>query len=120
MIDTRADEIRKSLSLNEDLDHQIRDVFGRLVAAQIREGEKLSLNDQEIIGNAFILLFAGHGKLLCDDSTRRRAINGSGTETTAYTLSATLALLALNEEEQEIAYQHIKKTLPDDRLPVSR
>ncbi|KZT40284.1 cytochrome P450 [Sistotremastrum suecicum HHB10207 ss-3] len=99
MIDTRADEIRKSMSLNEDLDHQIRDVFGRLVAAQIREGEKLSLNDQEIIGNAFILLFAGH-------------------ETTAYTLSATLALLALNEEEQEIAYQHIRKTLPDDRLPT--
>ncbi|KZT40270.1 cytochrome P450 [Sistotremastrum suecicum HHB10207 ss-3] len=99
MINTRVDEIRKGISYNEDFDDHIKDVFGRLVAAQLREGEKLTLSDREIIGNSFIMLFAGH-------------------ETTAFTLAATLALLAVNEEEQEKAYQHIKKTLPDDRSPT--
>lgn len=62
MIDKRADEIRKLTGEQEALEDKIQDVFGRLVLAQVQEGSKLSLNDQEIVGNSFIMMFAGHGE----------------------------------------------------------
>ena len=65
MIDQRADEIRKLLGEQDEqgaLEEKIQDIFGRLVLAQVQAGSKLSLNDQEIVGNAFIMMFAGHGK----------------------------------------------------------
>ncbi|KZS91952.1 cytochrome P450 [Sistotremastrum niveocremeum HHB9708] len=99
LIKKRNTEMKKRIELNEDMDESIKDVFGRLVLSQVQNGAKLSLNDREIIGNSFIFLFAGH-------------------ETTAHTLSATLAMLALHEDEQEHVYQHIKKVLPDDRAPT--
>lgn len=38
-----------------------RDAFSMLVAANESENEKLKLSDQELIGNVFVMLFAGHG-----------------------------------------------------------
>ncbi|KZS91644.1 cytochrome P450 [Sistotremastrum niveocremeum HHB9708] len=100
MIDKRADEIRKLIGEGGGaLEEKIQDIFGRLVLAQVQAGSKLSLNDQEIVGNAFIMMFAGH-------------------ETTAHTLGATLAELALHEEEQEKIHKHIKKVIPEDREPI--
>ncbi|KAI5115166.1 hypothetical protein M0805_003202, partial [Coniferiporia weirii] len=71
----------------------IKDIFGLLVNARLSDG-KLSLSDEEIIGNCFIFTFAGH-------------------ETTANTLATTLALLALYPDEQEWVFQSIKDVLGD-------
>ncbi|KAF5343110.1 hypothetical protein D9758_016006 [Tetrapyrgos nigripes] len=57
------------------------------------------LTDEELIGNVFMFLLAGH-------------------ETTAYTFSWVLAMLALYPEEQEALYQHIKEVIPDGRDPT--
>ncbi|KAJ8517940.1 hypothetical protein ONZ45_g4933 [Pleurotus djamor] len=58
------------------------DAFSMLVAANESEDPKLQLSDQELIGNVFIMLFAGH-------------------ETTAHTLAATLGFLSLYPDIQE-------------------
>ena len=63
-IASREAELRKLRSMEEgDIGEGIRDVFGRLVNAILSDG-KLALSDSEMIGNCFILIFAGHGKLL--------------------------------------------------------
>lgn len=64
MISKRAGEMQRGKEMNEDIDDKINDVFGKLVQAQVSEGTKLSLQDQEIIGNCFILMLAGHGERL--------------------------------------------------------
>ncbi|TFK45547.1 cytochrome P450 [Heliocybe sulcata] len=74
------------------------DVFTRLVAASEAEG-KNGLDDQELIGNVFTFLFAGH-------------------ETTAHVLQACLALLALHPEEQGVCYHNIMQVLGDSRNPT--
>jgi len=71
----------------DDVADAIGDVFGRLVNARIGDG-KLSLSDEEIIGNCFIFVFAGH-------------------ESTANTLSATFALLSVYQDVQEGIYKSI-------------
>lgn len=116
LIRKRDREMRKSIEMNEDMDESIKDVFGRLVLSQVQNGAKLSLSDREIIGNSFVFLFAGHGAL--DDLRHERAGLTGAIETTAHTLSATLAMLALHEDEQEHVFRHIEKVLPDDRAPV--
>ncbi|KIM45804.1 hypothetical protein M413DRAFT_440842 [Hebeloma cylindrosporum] len=63
------------------------DVFTRLVSAIDGEG-KNKLDMDEVIGNTFVLMFAGH-------------------ETTAVTLAATLAYLALYPNEQQKAHSEI-------------
>ncbi|KAG7096557.1 hypothetical protein E1B28_003979 [Marasmius oreades] len=76
------------------------DLFSSLMDANDSPGfGQAPLTEQEVIGNIFIFLIAGH-------------------ETTAHTLAYTLGLLALYQEEQEILYQHIKSVIPDDRLPT--
>jgi cytochrome P450 len=62
---------------------------GLLDAAQDEPDIGAGLGDEELIGNMFIFLIAGH-------------------ETTAHTLCFTFALLALYPDEQERLYQHIK------------
>jgi len=57
------------------------------------------LNDQEMLANIYIFLIAGH-------------------ETTAHSLCFALGLLALYPDEQERAYQEIKKAIPEDRDPT--
>ncbi|KAG1822549.1 cytochrome P450 [Suillus subaureus] len=78
------------------------DLLSSLLSAN--DGDNLSksevkLSDSELIGNIFIFLVAGH-------------------ETTAHALSFAFALLALHPDKQEEMYQHIKRVLPDGRIPT--
>ncbi|KAF9048962.1 cytochrome P450 [Panaeolus papilionaceus] len=57
------------------------------------------LTDDEVIGNVFIFIIAGH-------------------ETTSHTLAFALGLLALYPDEQEKLYQHIKSVIPDGQSPT--
>ncbi|KAK0479259.1 cytochrome P450 [Armillaria novae-zelandiae] len=74
------------------------DLFSSLLDANDDEGE-IKLTDQELLGNVFIFLVAGH-------------------ETTGHTLALTLALLALYPDQQEILYRHVKSIIPDGRNPT--
>lgn len=73
-------------------------VFDLLIKARENEGGKYSMNNEELIGNAFIMLFAGH-------------------ETAAQSLAATLGFLAVHDETQEEVYQEIKSVLSDHPDP---
>lgn len=42
----------------------------------------------------------------------------NNSQTIAHTLSFAFALLALHPDKQEEMYQHIKRVLPDGRIPV--
>jgi len=75
------------------------DAFTMLVEANEDEGAKFRLDDEELIGNIFIMLFAGH-------------------ETTAHSLAATLALLALSNDVQDEIFEHIIEVVGYDRAPV--
>ncbi|KDQ08633.1 hypothetical protein BOTBODRAFT_179703 [Botryobasidium botryosum FD-172 SS1] len=72
-------------------------IFDNIVKANI-DGGKFAFDEDEVIANTLIMLLAGH-------------------ETTPRTVNATLALLALYEEEQEKVYEEIRRTLPDGRDP---
>jgi len=74
------------------------DLFSGLLDASDDPSDKTRLNDDELIGNIFVFLLAGH-------------------ETTAHTLAFTFGLLALYQDEQEKLYQHIMRVLPDGRVP---
>uniref|UniRef100_A0A8H7XL65 Cytochrome P450 n=1 Tax=Psilocybe cubensis TaxID=181762 RepID=A0A8H7XL65_PSICU len=75
------------------------DLFTNLLEANNDDSDGVRLTSDELIGNIFIFLLAGH-------------------ETTAHTLCFTFALLAMHEDEQEKLFQHIKTTLPDGRMPT--
>ncbi|KIM26275.1 hypothetical protein M408DRAFT_194729 [Serendipita vermifera MAFF 305830] len=64
------------------------DLFSSLLAANAHDSEGLKLTDDEVIGNIFIFLIAGH-------------------ETTAHTLAFAAALLALYPDVQEKLYEFI-------------
>jgi len=73
---------------------------GLLDATQDDPDNGATLDDDELTGNMFIFLFAGH-------------------ETTAHTLCFSFALLALHPDEQERLYQHIKGVLSSlNRTPT--
>ncbi|KIJ37005.1 hypothetical protein M422DRAFT_260653 [Sphaerobolus stellatus SS14] len=72
------------------------DLFSALLDGS--ENEKDSLTDDDLTGNIFLFLVAGH-------------------ETTAHTMCFALGLLALDQNEQEKLYQHVKSILPEDELP---
>ncbi|CAL1711138.1 unnamed protein product [Somion occarium] len=74
------------------------DLFSRLVGA-LDEETKVGLSMQEVIGNTFTMMFAGH-------------------ETTAHVLSATLGYLAIYQEEQDKAVAEILKHVPKDKDPT--
>jgi len=60
----------------------------------------MALRDQELLGNMFVFLLAGH-------------------ETAAHTLCFTFALLALHPDEQERLYEDIKGVMSSlDRMPT--
>ncbi|KIP06369.1 hypothetical protein PHLGIDRAFT_515467 [Phlebiopsis gigantea 11061_1 CR5-6] len=76
------------------------DLFSSLLDASDAESDgAVKLTDNELLGNIFIFLLAGH-------------------ETTAHTLCFTFGLLALHQDAQEKLYQHIKSIVPDDRPPT--
>ncbi|KAF8335234.1 cytochrome P450 [Amanita rubescens] len=64
------------------------DVFTMLVEANESDNEKSKLTIQELTGNMYIMLFAGH-------------------ETTAKTLAAAIAYLAIHQDVQQEAYEQI-------------
>ncbi|TFK49124.1 cytochrome P450 [Heliocybe sulcata] len=76
------------------------DLFSSLLDASEDDSDgEAKLADEELLGNIFIFLVAGH-------------------ETTAHTLCYVFGLLALYQDEQEILYQHIKSVIPDGRIPT--
>ncbi|PPQ80143.1 hypothetical protein CVT25_001442 [Psilocybe cyanescens] len=72
------------------------DLLSSLLAANDHDLDGSTLSEDELIGNIFIFLVAGH-------------------ETTAHTLCFVFALLALYQDEQEKLYQHIRSVVPKDR-----
>ncbi|KAI0279039.1 cytochrome P450 [Russula aff. rugulosa BPL654] len=86
---------------NGDKVEERYDLFsGLLDAEQDESGNGAGLSDDELIGNMFVFLFAGH-------------------ETTARTLCFTFALLALHPGEQERLYQHIKRVMSSlNKMPT--
>ncbi|KAJ6449337.1 cytochrome P450 [Mycena sanguinolenta] len=74
------------------------DAFTMLVKANQDESNKYQLDDDELIGNIFVLLFAGH-------------------ETTAATLAATLAFMAIHDDIQEEVLAQITSVMGTKREP---
>ncbi|KIJ66894.1 hypothetical protein HYDPIDRAFT_149950 [Hydnomerulius pinastri MD-312] len=79
-VSTRREAIRSEA--DDGPKKSAKDVFSLLVRASENEGGKMGLDDNELIGNVFALMFAGH-------------------ETTAHTLAATLGFLALDADLQD-------------------
>ncbi|KDQ12294.1 hypothetical protein BOTBODRAFT_113010 [Botryobasidium botryosum FD-172 SS1] len=71
-------------------------IFDNIVKANI--GGKFAFDEDEVAGNIFAMLFAGH-------------------ETTARTLDAVLALLGAYQDEQDRAYEEIIRVAPGGRDP---
>ncbi|QRV72922.1 cytochrome P450 family protein [Ceratobasidium sp. AG-Ba] len=89
MIDTRRNIGEKyAQEVNEK-----HDIFSQLLGAH-DEGDRLTT--EELIGNIFVFLIAGH-------------------ETTSHTLGFLLGLLALYPEEQANLYAHIEQNRPESR-----
>ncbi|KAJ7915447.1 cytochrome P450 [Mycena leptocephala] len=78
---------RVELKEREQTNCERRDVFRLMIRANEGEGI-LAMKDEELIGNTFLLLLAGH-------------------ETTAKTLDATIGFLALYEDIQEELHKEI-------------
>ncbi|CCM05089.1 uncharacterized protein FIBRA_07296 [Fibroporia radiculosa] len=100
-VNERRALVKSQIELKEE---GSRDIFSVLVRAnevnaQSAHTEKLILSDDELIANVFLMLFAGH-------------------ETTAETLSATFALLAANQDAQEVLYKQIVEVVGTDRDPT--
>ncbi|KIJ53673.1 hypothetical protein M422DRAFT_154354, partial [Sphaerobolus stellatus SS14] len=74
------------------------DLFGILLENVDNKEAEDPLTDDEMIGDVFIYLVAGH-------------------ETTAHTLCFAFALLALEQEEQERLYRNVISILPKDEIP---
>jgi len=85
----RKKEVLEQTSSGKETSEVPRDVFSRLVQSTVTEqDEGVGLSDQELIGNVFVMLFAGH-------------------ETTANTLAGVMGYLGIYQEYQEEAYQQI-------------
>lgn len=85
------DTSRNSLSAGAPIQN---DILSLMIESNENE-DKLTMDDSELIGNTFLLLFAGH-------------------DTTARTLDASFAFLALYESFQEECYQEIMEVMPTD------
>ncbi|KAH9962276.1 cytochrome P450 [Lactifluus volemus] len=86
---------------NGDTKEERYDLFSGLLDASQEELESgPAISDQELMGNMFIFIIAGH-------------------ETSAHALCFAFALLALYPDEQERLYQHIKGVLSSlNRMPT--
>ncbi|TFK60268.1 cytochrome P450 [Pluteus cervinus] len=75
------------------------DLFSNLLEANEGDDSGQKLTKDELIGNVFIFLLAGH-------------------ETTAHTLCFAFALLALYPEEQDKLYEHISSVFSGSDMPT--
>ncbi|KAG7095474.1 hypothetical protein E1B28_006213 [Marasmius oreades] len=91
--------LRKAEVRGQTPEEYKRDAFSMLVQANEDAEGKYRLNDAELIGNVFVMLFAGH-------------------ETSAHTLAATLGFLAVNDHAQDEVLQEIIDVVGYDRDPV--
>ncbi|KAK7034506.1 hypothetical protein VNI00_012353 [Paramarasmius palmivorus] len=93
--------LRKEEVRSQTKEEYKRDAFSMLVQANESEdgSPKNKLNDEELIGNVFVMLFAGH-------------------ETSAHTLAATLGFLAYYTEAQDEVLQQIIDVVGWERDPV--
>ncbi|KAJ7436001.1 cytochrome P450 [Mycena galericulata] len=126
-VDTRRTELNGLIGE----DGHSGDIFSRLIAAMYKDADsKLGLEEQEVIGNMFTLLFAGRGAYLkailiynysdtwCSRIQRRLRVGFSGSQptlNTACAIIATLGFLAINQEEQATAYAEIMDNIPSNR-----
>ncbi|KAG7097880.1 hypothetical protein E1B28_005192 [Marasmius oreades] len=94
-VQVRREEIRGYASG----EYTRKDVFSMLVQANECEAGKNKLEDSDLIGNVFVMLFAGH-------------------ETTANTLATTLAFLSLHQDAQDEVVQQIIEVVGYDRNPA--
>ncbi|KAJ7634807.1 cytochrome P450 [Roridomyces roridus] len=74
------------------------DAFTILVKANQAESGKYQLDDQELVGNVFLFMFAGH-------------------ETTSHTIAGTLSFLAIHEEIQNEVVEQIMSVVGLKRDP---
>ncbi|KAJ7158345.1 cytochrome P450 [Mycena crocata] len=74
------------------------DAFSTMVKASQDESSKYRLDDEELIGNVFLFMFAGH-------------------ETTAHSLAGTLGFMAIHEEIQDEVFKQIMTVVGPDRDP---
>ncbi|KAF8637877.1 hypothetical protein AX17_002500 [Amanita inopinata Kibby_2008] len=75
-----------------------KDIFTMLVQANEDETAKYKLDNQELIGNIYTMLFAGH-------------------ETTATSLAATMSFMALYQDIQDEVFEQIRSIVGYDRDP---
>lgn len=95
------------------------DLFSSLLDANSDEVEgQARLSDEELTGDIFTFLLAGHEVSWCACSNYRELMKNRAAQTTAHTLCFTFSLLALYSDQQEILYKKIMEVLPDKRLPV--
>lgn len=90
---------QKKQLVGTDTSGSFEDAFTLMVRASEEEGSKYSLDDDELIGNVFVMLFAGH-------------------ETTAHTLAASLAYLACNPKLEQEMLDEIISVVGWDRKPA--
>ncbi|KAJ7221875.1 cytochrome P450 [Mycena rebaudengoi] len=91
LIKSRREEL--SVDKNQE-DQERKDLFRVMLRASEGEGQ-LRMTDDELTGNTFLMLFAGH-------------------ETTAKALDAAMGFLALYEDIQEEVYQEIREVASKD------
>ncbi|PVF92167.1 cytochrome P450 [Serendipita vermifera] len=101
-IERKRAEVDEHVERNGEVNlNQIpNDVFTRINLINYLD-KKANFTDSEIIGNTWVIFFAGH-------------------ETTANMLAATFCLLAVNPEEQETVYKEVKEVMEKkgtDQLP---
>ncbi|KAF8914791.1 cytochrome P450 [Mucidula mucida] len=82
-----------------DIETEQVNVFNLIMQANHAEDGKYALDDLEVIGNVWVLLFAGH-------------------ETTAHSLAATLGFLSIHEEIQQEVHDQIKQVLDGRAEPT--
>ncbi|KAF9531001.1 cytochrome P450 [Crepidotus variabilis] len=93
VVQKKADAAQKGFENEKD------DMFTMLVKANEDETSKFKLDDQELIGNIFIMLFAGH-------------------ESTAHSLAAAIGLLSAHQDIQEEIYQQVLSVCGTDGEPT--
>jgi hypothetical protein len=115
----RRDNIEE-VAEDDDLGKNV--IFDNIVRAGV-DGGKFALNEGEVMGNTFVMLFAGHGAFEISNHVYLWNVWAiwdvdKCAETVSRTLTGVLSLLGLYGDEQEKAYLEIEQVLSDHREPV--